>query len=134
MTRDELMMYDWIYIKTLEGTDLLGQVTGVSSDQVEVETPKPFGFIYSDSYSAVPLSNEILKLNGFEEKCCDGVQGMFNSQLRLFIKSDTRLGCFEICLSEENEENIICLRDVHSLQNFLRCVGYKEFANNFCVK
>ena len=133
MIKDELMMHDWVYIKTPDGSDVMSQIDCITYDGISGTAFNLHDYFQSDIYSPIPLTAEILKLNGFEEQCYDGIRGMFHPQFRLFIRN-FGIGFKEIRLSEENEENIICLRNVHNLQNFLRCVGYSDFANHFKVK
>ena len=126
MEAEELMIGDLVMWR-----GSIRHVKAVRNGEVMVRMiEKCFGdkYLLIENIEPIPLTEEILKANGFEKN--DNVQGWQYPNDRVIF-----------CLEELSNVfiwngvyNDICIEHVHILQHVLRLCGLNELADNFKIK
>lgn len=128
MNPQELMIGDWVYIKEYPMKPEAKQVTANHFMRSLCE------------FEPIPLTEEILKANGFEEKSEKArygsvFYGMFVGDISISFEVDNGMPILTIedTADRSEQHNIICLKDevydIHELQHALRLCGLNELAN-----
>ena len=97
-----------------------------------------------DEIEAIPLTEEILKANGFEDKSEKARYGSVfygllvgNVSITFEVDNGLPILTIEDTADRSSQHNVICLKDeiynVHQLQLALRLCGLNELADNFKV-
>lgn len=135
----ELMIGDLVYSPKLQK---VFKVTGIRDSHEEIESSSCH--VPMRMLDPIPLSDEILKANGFEDKIEKArygsvFYGLFVGNVSITFEVDNCLPILTIenTTDRSSQHNVICLKDeiynVHELQHALRLCGLTELADNFKV-
>lgn len=129
MKAKELMIGDWVRMRLSFGTQWYIDKVGIINPENDME------------YDPIPLSEEILKVNGFEvcyESC-------YQTKYNVWLFDDEV--CVEYKFSKQTEDYnhlkifidggervSIHILNVHELQHALRLCGLNELADNFKIE
>lgn len=154
MKATDLMIGDWVhlYVNNDGITDENVKVISLGEDWISIVNKFDLDEEYAeddcvDGVSAItpiPLTEEILKANGFEgksEKARYGsvFYGLSVGNLSITFEVDNGLPILTIedTADRSSQHNVICLKDeiynVHELQHALRLCGLNDIADNFQV-
>lgn len=122
MKANELMIGDWVYMRL--------------KSKEKYYTERVFSISDAEflDYIPIPLTNDILNKNGFEEF---GAFGMCRLKVESEQKTICANGTYIEVYSNSNHESMLRLHSthftVHELQHALRLCGLNELADNFKV-
>lgn len=120
MNAIELMIGDWVY-----NNSFTTQVTQVNEDN-EVWTRKD-PFLPNENIMPIPLTEEILKANGFET---NGEKDAIWYRVGTLFNLETEDGSFVKDMCGEK----VTFSYVHEVQHALRSCGLNELADNFKIE
>lgn len=137
MKANELMAGDWVYDEMLKAFGKVEVVTPFAI-QCDIHTDTH----HMDFFKPIPLTEEILKANGWEEKFekarySNVFYGLEHGRICISYEVDNGLPILTIedTCDRSKEHNVICLKDeiynVHELQHALRLCGLNDLADNF---
>lgn len=139
MRIDELMPGDWVHCSKIEkdGYPANCRVVELSCGSICSDTagirihPHVVKGVHASDISPIPLTPEILNLNGFERRKCDDIELWSLEEEPYLITFMSKNGCpcltIEDVTDKDSEHNCLQLKDevynVHELQHALRLFG-----------
>ena len=122
MKANELMIGDWVRLVADDSNECL-QVSYVRHDGVGFKQYSHF----FDEIEPIPLTEEILKANGFEYREFTSGESMhYNHSVTVYLNKDGDI--FMLIGGEQR-----WMKYVHELQQALRLCGLNELAENFRI-
>ena len=133
MKATDIMINDWVYLS--KATKYPMRVTSIDENNCyldfEGNEGDPFDGIYGeDGIAPIPLTEEILKLNGWDKYPFQGY--LSNKKLIEFCLRNDGIGFY--CSNENGENDIVDIHCVHELQHLLRIFGYGDLADDFKIE
>ncbi len=134
----ELQIADWVRL-VADGDNEILQVTYVREDGVGF---KKYA-VYFDEIEAIPLTAEILEVNGWKKRSYDHALYLHDDILSIDLgESYSQFGYSHMCgvgtdcVETEycSEIDFVGTLYVHQLQHALRLCGMNELADNFKIK
>ncbi len=129
----DIQINDWLYLS--EKSRYPMRVTEIDKYNClldfEGNEADPFDGIYGENGVApIPLTEEILKLNGWDKY---PFQDYWNNKKVIeFCRREASVGFH--CSCENGESDIVDIYYVHELQHLFRLFGYEDMADNFKIK
>ena len=133
MKATDIMINDWVYLS--EATKYPMRVTSIDKDNCyldfEGNEGEPFDGIYGeDGIAPIPLTAEMLKLNGWDKYPFQSYWE--NKKVIEFCLREAGVGFY--CSHKNGEDDIVGVCYVHELQCLFRIFGYEDMADNFKIK
>lgn len=125
MQLNELCVGDWVKQK---GSLLVFQVSAIRDGYVEGK--KDDGEFAIDSIDPIPLTNGILKANGFEYETTYSQRKLIRKNLWVKVVIFEKSHCI---LNYNCGTYVVPFKYVHELQRALRILGLHQLANDFVI-